>query len=139
MKKKTFILNSVTETSLVLLFHYLILLFLIIGFCACNKTEAVNTPPPPPPPQDTATVYIAGSSVSATTLLSIATVWKNGTPVNLLSGTSGGNNANSIFISGNDVYVLGSFAGLPTYWKNGSPVSISNNTNDFVSGIFVTK
>ncbi|HTB26500.1 MAG TPA: hypothetical protein VK711_14095 [Puia sp.] len=98
MKKVTSILNSITDTNLVLLFHYLIILFLIIGFYACNKTEVNWTPPPPPSPRDTTTIYIAGSSVSATTLLSVATVWINGNPVN-----------------------------------------ISNNSNDFASGIFVTR
>ena len=98
MKKETSILNSITDTNLVLLFHYLIILFLIIGFYACNKTEVNWTPPPPPSPRDTTTIYIAGSSVSATTLLSVATVWINGNPVN-----------------------------------------ISNNSNDFASGIFVTR
>jgi hypothetical protein len=101
MKKVISILNSITDTNLILLFHYLIILFLIIGFYACNKTEVNWTPPPPPPPPpvpDTTTIYIAGSSVSATTLLSVATVWINGNPVN-----------------------------------------ISNNSNDFASGIFVTR
>ncbi len=34
MKKKSSILNSITDTNLVLLFHYLIILFLILGFYA---------------------------------------------------------------------------------------------------------
>ena len=34
MKKATSILNQITDTGLVLLFHYLIILILIIGFCA---------------------------------------------------------------------------------------------------------
>jgi hypothetical protein len=76
MKMKTFILNSITDTNLVLLFHYLIIFLLILGFYACSKTGARNTPPKPPS-QESTNIKEAGSSASANTLLPDATNLKS--------------------------------------------------------------
>ncbi len=50
---KTSILNSITETHLLLLFHYLIIFLLILGFYACSKTGAKGNPSLPPDQKST--------------------------------------------------------------------------------------
>lgn len=77
---KTSILNSITETNLVLLFHYLIIFLLILGFYACSKTGAKISPGTPPVQKSTG-IKDEGSNVSATTLIPDATDWKKETPV----------------------------------------------------------
>ena len=65
---KTSILNSITETNLVLLLHYLVIFLLIVGFYACSKTGAGSTPPQQPL-QKSANIKEADLSTSATALL----------------------------------------------------------------------
>jgi hypothetical protein len=76
--------------------------------------------------------------------------WKNGTAVtvSLSTGNIGGQpvstaTANSVFVSGSDLYLAGiqtASNGVTTYWKNGSPVTLTDGTTDcqpdhiFVSG-----
>ncbi|MGV3613669.1 MAG: hypothetical protein ACO1N0_22095 [Fluviicola sp.] len=81
-------------------------------------------------------VYVAGEEDNGN--LSVAKYWKNSTSgfgvpngrttVTLSAANSG---ANSIFIKGNDVYVVGyEFAAgryQPTIWKNGIATSLSNS------------
>ncbi|HEY5465322.1 MAG TPA: hypothetical protein VIJ95_18860 [Hanamia sp.] len=86
-------------------------------------------------------VYIAGSQIINDT--AFATYWKNGIPEILSSETDTsyyGNTgiyvsdfcysvANSIFVSGNDVYVAGYvniFSDQVTYWKNGKAIYFTN-------------
>ena len=83
---KTSILNSITDTNLVLLFHYLIIFLLILGFYACSKT-GVRSAPPQSPQQESTNIRESGSSVSATTLLQDATVLKNANPVSQAEGS----------------------------------------------------
>jgi len=87
-------------------------------------------------------VYVTVNDGSATAL------WKNGTPQQL---TAGGNNAiglMSMFVSGDDVYVLGitehnnGKVSNCIIWKNGSPhqyiTNESSNNQFYVSSIFVS-
>jgi hypothetical protein len=80
MKMKTSILNSITETHLVLLLHYVIIFLLILGFYACSKTGAKSNPTLPPDQKST-NIKEAGSGVSASTLVSDSTDWHSGTPI----------------------------------------------------------
>ena len=78
-------------------------------------------------------VYVAGSDNGAV-------YWKNSSEIRL-----SGDNASSIFVSGNDVYVTGSDgSNTAVYWKNGTEVSLEKNNvyGDFgafgVNSIFVS-
>lgn len=91
-------------------------------------------------------VYVAGAQyISGTTTLK-ATLWKNGTPVDLTDGVTSGNaSANAVFVSGSDVYVAGtedirdSSGGLinkaPRLWKNGVAVPISTPANSIFNSV----
>ena len=57
-------------------------------------------------------LYIAGSDNGAV-------YWKNNNEIRLP-----GNNASSIFVSGNDVYVAGAHDSKAVYWKNGTEVAL---------------
>jgi hypothetical protein len=98
-------------------------------------------------------LYIAGW-VWLPNSRSIATYWKNGTPVYLTDGSTP-SSATSIFVYGDDVYVAGTVnfsitdafpvgevqaigkLGTATYWRNGKPVTLSASgraTSILVSG-----
>jgi hypothetical protein len=67
-------------------------------------------------------VYIGGSSTSGNGGTTVATLWKNGTPIYLDPKNS---SISAITVSGNDVYAVGSIApGTSGYWKNGLAVSL---------------
>ena len=61
----------------------------------------------------------------------VAMYWKNGSPVILSDGAMNGD-TRSIFVSGNDVYVVGrEFNGtnyLGKYWKNARPVILTDSS-----------
>ncbi len=72
-------------------------------------------------------VYVAGSETNATTSSTyIAKYWKNGKSIRLTDGTESCF-ANSIFVSGTDIYVVGAL-GLyhANLWKNGTSDPISD-------------
>lgn len=73
---KTSILVSFTDKNLVLLFHYLMIFFLILGFYACSKTGIKSTPPQTPP-KESENIKETGSAVSATSLSPDKTVLKS--------------------------------------------------------------
>ncbi len=68
-------------------------------------------------------VYVAGTEGTGTQ--DLAVYWKNGIPVVLTNGTKRGL-ANSIFVSGSDVYVAGNEDSIAEYWKNGVPVALTD-------------
>jgi hypothetical protein len=82
-------------------------------------------------------VYIAGVASDSTTGNSVNLYWKNGTPV-VLSNPSGTSTemftvfANSIAVSGSNVYVVGTVhenttgTELPVFWQNGTATILPN-------------
>jgi hypothetical protein len=77
-------------------------------------------------------VYIVG------TVNYVATIWKNG----VATALSGGDMANGLAISGNDVYVVGdtylNTLYVATLWKNGTPTYLTDvNTEAFPSDVAV--
>ena len=74
-------------------------------------------------------VYVAGSNK----------LWKNGTEQNL----SGISQANSIFVSDNDVYVVGLENNYPNYtaklWRNNILQNLTDNTESSANSVFVVK
>jgi hypothetical protein len=119
------------RTNFTRLILYLICFFWIAGINACSK-DAVTQPPPPPPPTDSVNIFIAGRGISASTLTSLAQVWKNGSPIALSDGTKT-EIATSLFVSGNDVYVAGAEFNGPNsnskYWKNQDAFIIGDSTS----------
>jgi len=66
-------------------------------------------------------------------------LWKNGTPQYLSNAKPDSQEASSVFVSGNDVYVVGEMIKgrrqTPTLWKNGTPETLErlNDANIFAS------
>jgi len=96
------------------------MLLCIITLHSCRKNnDHVATP-------EVVDGYVAG--VENNGLFDIAKYWKNGIPVNLSDGFYQG--ANSIVVSGSDVYVVGwvrngiTGTAIAVYWKNGSSVKL---------------
>ncbi|PKV51198.1 putative repeat protein (TIGR01451 family) [Aquimarina sp. MAR_2010_214] len=71
-------------------------------------------------------IYIAGEALGGTDPDAI--LWKNGTAT-LLSPSTNNARANSIFVSGTDVYVTGIKNEFAVLWKNGSETSLSPSTS----------
>jgi sulfur transfer complex TusBCD TusB component (DsrH family) len=73
-------------------------------------------------------VYVCGTADNQGTALS-AIIWKNGVGT-FLSGLNIQSSANSVFVSGDDVYAAGYEAPpnyrMATYWKNGTPVYLTS-------------
>ncbi len=84
-------------------------------------------------------VYVAGQTTDPKTGNPVAAYWKNGIPVLLTNGATGGW-AQSIFVSGPDVYVAGgendkNYFPIEKYWKNGVPFTLTNCVD--ISSLFV--
>lgn len=98
-----------------------------------------------PPVPTVKTVYVAGMEINSGGK-NVAMYWRNDTVVKLTDGTRDAS-AQSIFVSGNDVYVagyqdkVGSLLNIATYWKNGTafPLSITGTGGPFdvANSIFV--
>ncbi|HSZ86892.1 MAG TPA: hypothetical protein VK787_12740 [Puia sp.] len=92
-------------------------------------------------------IFVSGSDVYAVAdevvnNFSVASYWKNGTPVNLVTSPSSNSDAEAIFIFGSDIYVSGSQNingfDVATYWKNGVAKVIGNQSvNSYGNAIFV--
>jgi len=83
-------------------------------------------------------VYVAGfASSNGSSATERAILWKNGT-ANILSSGPNGEEANSVFVIDNDVYVTGSGGGFAErrLWKNGIEVSKPAGVG---TGVFVVK
>jgi hypothetical protein len=78
-------------------------------------------------------VYVAGYTTNAQQIY-VATLWKNGVAQKLSDGKTNAQ-ANSVFVSGEDVYVAGSVGGDAVLWKNGVAQNIAGSVNSiFVFG-----
>ena len=77
-------------------------------------------------------VYVAGYESNGTN--NVAKYWMDSTEI-LLSNGNNEAKANSIFVSGNDVYIAGSDNGA-VYWKNNAEIRLSgsNASSIYVSG-----
>ena len=79
-------------------------------------------------------VYVAGQERRERT---VAKVWKNGTPQNLTDGKKLAF-ARSLFVNGNDVYVVGHDGETATLWKNGVAENLTDGkTYASANDIFV--
>ena len=78
-------------------------------------------------------VYVAGYLQTDSIRFPVATIWKNGSPISLTNGAYAAV-ANSVFVSGNDVYAAGTDKAAGTYpiakyWKNGVGYTLTNGTS----------
>lgn len=83
---------------------------------------------------DAYTVYVAGYEDSVSSPRG-ATVWKNGVRTILSSSIQAA--ANSVFVTGNDVYVAGSNGSEAVIWKNGVSTVLASGIGGGVNSIFV--
>ena len=93
----------------------------------------------PPEPGD---VYVVGSQVEYDkegSLICIPTIWKNGIEQKLTDGASNAF-ANSVYVTGNDVYVAGFEGNVAIVWKNGEAQKLTGNrlTSTRATSIFVS-
>ena len=93
----------------------LLIVLIVFIFNSCTKEDMPETQTPG--------VYVVGYENDGTKL--IAKLWKDGIATSLTNGSKDGV-ANSVFVSGSDVYVAGSDGGGAKYWKN--PYQRSTNT-----------
>jgi hypothetical protein len=96
---------------------------------SCGSGSSSKIQPQPPD------IYVAGFEANGSNM-NIAKYWKNGTPVTLGAGTYS-SDADSIFVSGSDVYVAGregsSQGDVAKYWKNGTEVALTVGAQDSVA------
>lgn len=99
--------------------YSLIILLVILGICSCKKNADIQQ----------VDVYIAGQVQEGNNYF--AKYWKNGSLVNLPTAQNSYSIANSITVSGSDIYVAG-YEQTPgnsivaKYWKNGVGVNLGN-------------
>jgi len=100
--------------------NYFLYIIIVLSFCSCQK-ELPQTDETPAEVD----VYVAGFVVDnpgPSTYEEHPTYWKNGSPVQVDKYAYGAR-ALSITVSGNDVYMAGSYTGYfkpaNAYWKNG--------------------
>ena len=109
----------------------------VFAFASCDKSDDPSEAFKP----RKGDVYVAGYEYKAG-IGSVAKLWKNGADLNLSSGTE----ANSVFVTGGDVYVagytlrsIGTNKNFATVWKNGIAEYLSKDTrNGWATSVFVT-
>lgn len=115
----------------------LLLFLLILFFCSCKKELK-----PDNPASSKVDIYVTGFESSGNCGdCAYAKYWKNGIATNLTDGLHK-SEANSIFVSGKDVYVAGyennnTYSPIAKYWKNGVAVKLADSAvanSIFVSG-----
>ncbi|NLO71726.1 MAG: hypothetical protein GX102_12455 [Porphyromonadaceae bacterium] len=95
------------------------LLMMVLAFTACKKEE------PTPPPSRAKTVYVAGEVYVKTGEWQAeprATLWINGVAQALEKDLR--SRATRVFVSGDDVYVVGTIDNRAVVWKNGERFQI---------------
>jgi hypothetical protein len=108
-------------------------IFSVVAFNACKKSETLASVDPVPQSAVT-NIYLAGSELNAAGTFDIAKYWKNGVATSLTDGTKEAG-VTSIFVSGNDIYVLVEETTQPQgpntatvavakYFKNGVPTTL---------------
>ena len=88
--------------------------------CKCDDDDGVNPSPD---------VYVVGYEYNRNNDRFVAKLWKNGIIQNLTDGTNSAN-ANSVYVSNNDVYVAGENGNKAVLWKNGIAQNLTDGTND---------
>jgi hypothetical protein len=97
-----------------------------------NDPYVPPTPtPPPPPPTGPVKAYIAGSYLAST---ETACYWVDNADTRTDLFNTANAKANSIFVSGSDVYVAGHFTNVAfnqaaSYWKNGSMTTLYSDVS----------
>jgi hypothetical protein len=87
---------------------------------SCKKDDSPVLPPP-----DLKGVYVVGYEHQALNEPTVAKIWFNKVEIILSNGQQDAK-ANSVFVSGNDVYVAGYDGGVATIWKNSQPTVLSD-------------
>ncbi len=91
-------------------------------------------------------VFVSGTDVYAAgyvtqtinfNVVYVATSWKNGIATSLTNGPAVAD-ANSIFVSGNDVYVVGKEGNSAKLWKNGVASTLSSASNAVANSVVVS-
>lgn len=98
---------------------------LFILFISCSKDNSNDTETP-----TTTTLYVAGTSPNVNNSNKpIATIWIEGVPTQLPTTLGYESVANSIFVDGENVYVVGveyfNFSPKAVLWKNGVKITLS--------------
>ena len=108
--------------------YYYLLITAVSVLSSCSKKGDV--PKPPMPPSGSKDVYVVGWQTSADGNHSLAKLWKNGvaTTLNEVTSVNDAAVANSVYVSGNDVYVTFNENGIPKLWKNGTATALSDGS-----------
>jgi len=114
---------------------FALLIFNLVALMACGGGLSNNTAPA------VTDVFTAGFEKNDAGM-GIAKYWKNNEPHTLGAGVNG-SYANSIAVSGNDVYVAGiegnGLQDVAKYWKNGVAFELTDGTNrGFANSVFVS-
>ena len=107
---------------------YYLLITAVSVLSSCSKKGDV--PKPPMPPSGSKDVYVVGWQTSADGNHSLVKLWKNGvaTTLNEVTSVNDAAVANSVYVSGNDVYVTFNENGIPKLWKNGIATALSDGS-----------
>ncbi|MES2748499.1 MAG: hypothetical protein V4648_08965 [Bacteroidota bacterium] len=115
----------------------LVLVLLALFAISCSSDDGGDSSTPTPTVKD---VYVVGYESSGGVY--VPKYWKNGTATIL--ETFAGGLAESIFVSGDDVYAAGHIysggggASVAVYWKNGTIASLAASSDSYATGIFVS-